>query len=208
MPLLIGRCSCGKHRVPEMSSSLAIDLHHLTTNMDDVSMHLQCQECLATFPSSELLHLHLEKFRRLFTRIRTWEEECRAHIEPVIEPDSDPDELDKELCHDHPALLKARACPVAGCKKQFGEKKQLNIHFESRIDDLLPPEWIADEVWIRRRLSLCRVLCGMRCRILTHKEIHGPYNTPGSGREAAIIYTNRPKRAARRGSPKATQKAH
>jgi hypothetical protein len=107
--------------------------------MDDIHKHLQCQICLSTFSSNETLRRHLERFRDLAGRIQIWEEQCRAHIEPVIELDDEPDELDAELCRDHPALLRARVCPVEGCKKYFAEKKQLNIHFESRIIIIFPP---------------------------------------------------------------------
>lgn len=100
--------------------------------MQDLNNHVQCQECLVVFTTNKALRNHLEKFRDWSNRIRTWEEQCRAHIEPSIEFNDGPDELDIELCRGHPALPGARACPVKGCKKRFSEKKQLNIHFESR----------------------------------------------------------------------------
>ncbi|KAH8909454.1 hypothetical protein BR93DRAFT_392635 [Coniochaeta sp. PMI_546] len=100
-------------------------------DMAELDTHLQCQSCHVRFETNEALCRHLETFKIWATRIRTWGEQCQAHIEPRIE-DPGEDDLDIELCRDYPALLHARVCPVEGCNKEFSKKKRLNIHFESR----------------------------------------------------------------------------
>jgi hypothetical protein len=101
-------------------------------DMNELETHLQCQVCHAIFPTNELLQKHLQRFATLAKLISTWNEQCRAHLEPSIEYDAEPDDIDVKLCRDHPALLRARVCPISDCQKKFNEKKQLNIHFESR----------------------------------------------------------------------------
>lgn len=100
--------------------------------MAEVDKHQQCQVCKLTFCDNNALRGHLKKFEALSNRIRAWDEQCRAHLEPSIEIDDGPDDLDIELCGDRPALLNARVCPVQGCRKEFELKKQLNKHFETR----------------------------------------------------------------------------
>lgn len=121
---------------PLRNKSSFITLHGKMAQVDD---HLQCQKCLRAFESNVELRRHLKKFDLLETRIRTWDEQCRAHAEPTIETDvdeldDDMDELDAKLCT---AFLGARQCPVEGCEKNFKSKKQLNIHFEMRMSYLL-----------------------------------------------------------------------
>jgi hypothetical protein len=99
--------------------------------MVELNADWSCQICQVTFLTKELLDTHLQRFAAWASHIRIWDEQCRAHLEPRIEYDPGPDDLDTAVCRDHPALLNARRCPVTSCGKTFGEKKQLNIHFET-----------------------------------------------------------------------------
>lgn len=101
--------------------------------MNEVDEHRQCQDCQATFATAEELRAHREKFRDLLDRIRTWENQCRAHIEPNIQLDAGLDDLDLELTRHHPALINARVCPFEGCFKDWGDKRRLNVHWETHF---------------------------------------------------------------------------